>query len=107
MDVQDASPITIDTEDNLLSEAQVKVSRSGPLRFALCVPWFTVLSSCFLVLMYYTVHEFDALALDSAYPRQAWRWLTYAWFHWSTLHLWPPAAGAPRSRTRLPAGGRC
>lgn len=85
--MENGDVITPDLEDNL-AYASVKDSRFRLYKCLLYVPWYSLFMALFLISMFYGVKEFDGLALDSSYPKQVYRWLTYSWFHWSQMHLW-------------------
>jgi membrane associated rhomboid family serine protease len=81
-------PIAFDPADNLVQVGDSK----GRLAFLSYVPWYTLAVDVVLIGLFYGVDQesaaFGRLELDTAASRQAWRWLTYGWFHFTTLHLW-------------------
>jgi membrane associated rhomboid family serine protease len=79
-DLADVDPVQFDPGDSLV--------RSRRCPWLSYVPWYSAALSLALIPVFYSGASTAAFELDTEKPRQVWRVVTYAWFHYSPAHLW-------------------
>ena len=79
-DLADSDPIRFDPADALV--------RSRRCPWASLVPWYSLGCAAFFVTVFYSGLDSAPFEIDTAKPRELWRTVTYAWFHYSPAHLW-------------------